>query len=90
MLSESILDKFSLGKHQCYDITVPESPTNFPESSSFMPPSNYGPNSHLSLLAMVDCCYNLQAYSGYNPFFFVKENVKTLFCELDLFMVEGK
>ena len=44
--SMSILDKFSLGKHRCSDITVPES---FSESSTLIPPSNYCFNSHLSL-----------------------------------------
>ena len=43
------------------DITVPES---FSESSTFIPPSNYCSNSHLSLLAMVDC----RAHLGINTF----------------------
>ena len=64
LLSASILDKFSLGKHQSSDITVPESPTVFSVSSTLMPPSNYRPNSHLSLLAMVDCW----AHLGINPY----------------------
>jgi len=53
------LDKFSLGKHQCSNITVPESPNDFPESSTLMLPLNYRPNSHLYLLAMVDCWAHL-------------------------------
>ena len=52
LLSASILDKFSLGKHRSSDITVPE-------SLRFIPPSIYRSNSHLSLLAMVDCWIHL-------------------------------
>jgi len=55
LLSVFILDKFSLGKHQSSNITVPESLTVFPEPFTFLPQPNYRPDSHLSLLAMVDC-----------------------------------
>ena len=64
LLSASILDKFSLGQQQSFNIIVPESPTHLTESSALMPPSNYRPNSHLSLLAMVDCW----AHLGINPY----------------------
>ncbi|THU84230.1 Prephenate dehydrogenase [Dendrothele bispora CBS 962.96] len=53
LLSQEILDKFSLGQRS--------SPPPSPGSSST---SNYTPNSHLSLLAMVDCW----AHLSINPF----------------------
>ena len=43
LLSASILDKFSPGKHQSSDITVPESSTDFLDSSTLMPPSIIAP-----------------------------------------------
>jgi len=52
LLSQEILDKFSLGQR-------PSSPTSGSPGSS-----NYTPNSHLSLLAMVDCW----AHLSINPF----------------------
>jgi prephenate dehydrogenase (NADP+) len=65
LLSASILDRFSLGKPQCSKLTVPESPTSSSNlSSTLTPPSNYRPNSHLSLIAMVDCW----AHLGINPY----------------------
>jgi len=64
LLSASILDKFSLGKPHSPNITIPESPAGFPPSFALTPPSNYRPNSHLSLLAMVDCW----AHLGINPY----------------------
>lgn len=52
LLSQEILDRFSLGKMppSVPIDSVPSSPT-----ISNIPPSKYRPNSHLSLLAMVDC-----------------------------------
>ena len=41
-----------------------QNPTDFSESSPLMPPSNYRPNSRLSLLAMVDCW----AHLAINPY----------------------
>ena len=41
-----------------------QNPTDFSESSPLMPPSNYRPNCHLSLSAMVDCW----AHLGINPY----------------------
>ena len=64
LLSTSILDKFSLGKRQSSDTAVPESSTDVSDSFTLVAPSNYRPNSHLSLLAMVDCW----AHLGINPY----------------------
>ncbi|KAF5350762.1 hypothetical protein D9758_010367 [Tetrapyrgos nigripes] len=50
LLSEAVLDKFSLGR-----LPASDDPTKMPE---------YRPNSHLSLLAMVDCWAHLEI----NPF----------------------
>ncbi|KAF5378355.1 hypothetical protein D9615_008748 [Tricholomella constricta] len=62
LLSQEILDRFSLG------LVLPapqESLTASPsETSSNAPPSKYRPNSHLSLLAMVDCW----AHLGIKPY----------------------
>jgi prephenate dehydrogenase (NADP+) len=55
LLSQEVLDQFTLGKS-------PES--GLPSSSSASPTSKYKPNSHLSLLAMVDCW----AHLGINPY----------------------
>ncbi|KAF9454365.1 prephenate dehydrogenase [Macrolepiota fuliginosa MF-IS2] len=69
LLSASILDRFSLGKSNYSKIVVPPSPilgtTEFPlPSSTLAPPQTYRPNSHLSLLAMVDSW----AHLGINPY----------------------
>lgn len=65
LLSASILDRFSLGMAQCPKPTVPVSPSSpFPLPNTLTPPSNYRPNSHLSLIAMVDCW----AHLGINPY----------------------
>lgn len=55
LLSQEVLDQFTLRKS-------PES--TLPSSSSASPTSKYKPNSHLSLLAMVDCW----AHLGINPY----------------------
>lgn len=59
LLSQEILDRFSLGK-------MPDSVPPSPSEALFglAPPSKYRPNSHLSLLAMVDCW----AHLGINPY----------------------
>ncbi|KAF9447551.1 hypothetical protein P691DRAFT_760657 [Macrolepiota fuliginosa MF-IS2] len=69
LLSASILDRFSLGKSTYPKIIVPPSPTS--DNASFIlppptltPPQTYRPNSHLSLLAMVDSW----AHLGINPY----------------------
>ncbi|KAJ3724839.1 prephenate dehydrogenase [Lentinula raphanica] len=60
LLSEDILDKFSLGRsNTATSITVPD-----PCSSSHIDSSPRKANSHLSLLAMVDCW----AHLNINPF----------------------
>lgn len=66
LLSASILDQFSMGKPQSSKIQVPDSPTSstFPLPVTLTPPSTYRPNSHLALLAMVDCW----AHLGINPY----------------------
>ena len=71
LLSVFILDKFSLGKHQSSNITVPESLTVFPEPFTFLPQSNYRPDSHLSLLAMVDCSasWDQSIRTPWHPYF---------------------
>ena len=58
LLSEDILDRFSLGKISQVDTAIPEvsSPVNVPPK--------YRPNSHLSLLAMVDSW----AHLSINPY----------------------
>ena len=56
LLSEDVLDQFSLSK---------SSPANTPQGSDKLPPKQSAPmNSHLSLLAMVDCWSHL----GIKPF----------------------
>ncbi|KAG6896543.1 hypothetical protein C0992_007539 [Termitomyces sp. T32_za158] len=59
LLSQEVLDRFSLGK-------MPDSLPPSPSEALFglAPPSKYRPNSHLSLLAMVDCW----AHLGINPY----------------------
>lgn len=64
LLSQEVLDRFSLGRTP----TPPPPPsvtdpagTSLPSSA---PPSKYRPNSHLSLLAMVDCW----AHLGIKPY----------------------
>ena len=58
LLSQEVLDRFTLGKS-------PESAKiSLPSSSSASPALKYKPNSHLSLLAMVDCW----AHLGINPY----------------------
>ncbi|XP_006464028.1 hypothetical protein AGABI2DRAFT_226049 [Agaricus bisporus var. bisporus H97] len=66
LLSASILDKFSMGMPQTStQNVVPASPTDpSPLQSSLAPPPNHRPNSHLSLIAMVDCW----AHLGINPY----------------------
>ncbi|CAA7262342.1 unnamed protein product [Cyclocybe aegerita] len=69
LLSEDVLDKFSLGTPA--SLSTPTSP-KLPSSeiqassstSSIEPPTKYRPNSHLSLLAMVDCW----AHLSINPY----------------------
>jgi prephenate dehydrogenase (NADP+) len=59
LLSQDVLDRFSLG------VTTSElSPTMKEPSTPTSPPSKYRPNSHLSLIAMVDCW----AHLGINPY----------------------
>ena len=58
LLSQEVLDRFTLGKSP-ESAEIPLSP---PPSAS--PTSKYKPNSHLSLLAMVDCW----AHLGINPY----------------------
>ena len=73
LLSEDVLDRFSLGKTpRNPPEPLPPSPISCPEmdfttsssSSIFRPPPKYRPNSHLSLLAMVDCW----AHLSINPY----------------------
>ena len=59
LLSQEVLDRFSLGV-----TTADHSPSSKEFPSSVFPPSKYRPNSHLSLLAMVDCW----AHLGINPY----------------------
>jgi len=61
LLSQEVLDRFTLGKSP-ESAEVPLSPPT--SSSSASPTSKYKPNSHLSLLAMVDCW----AHLGINPY----------------------
>jgi prephenate dehydrogenase (NADP+) len=61
LLSQEVLDRFTLGKSP-ESSEIPLSPS--PSSSSASPTSKYKPNSHLSLLAMVDCW----AHLGINPY----------------------
>ncbi|KAF5361304.1 hypothetical protein D9758_010285 [Tetrapyrgos nigripes] len=63
LLSQEILDKFSLGKRPRAS-SSPSSPSS--DTSNGTQPTNnaYTPNSHLSLLAMVDCW----AHLSINPF----------------------
>jgi len=63
LLSASILDRFSLGKLQSSDIQF-QYPLPFSQNLPLMLPSNYRPNSHLSLSAMV----HYWAYLGINPY----------------------
>jgi prephenate dehydrogenase (NADP+) len=58
LLSQEVLDKFSLGQRRS---SSPSSPTL---GSTGMTSGHYKPNSHLSLLAMVDCW----AHLSINPF----------------------
>ncbi|TFK65669.1 NAD(P)-binding protein [Pluteus cervinus] len=68
LLSEEILDRFSLGtpstpllSHDGGDDDTPPSPTY---ANGLAAPTKYRPNSHLSLLAMVDCW----AHLSINPY----------------------
>ncbi|RDB23036.1 Prephenate dehydrogenase [NADP(+)] [Hypsizygus marmoreus] len=68
LLSQEVLDRFSLGK---MSVTPPDSippspigPATEHQSHSNAPPQKYRPNSHLSLLAMVDCW----AHLGIKPY----------------------
>lgn len=65
LLSEDVLDRFSLGKPS----SGTQTPTSCPPSAGCCPltegapthpPPKYRPNSHLSLLAMVDCWAHLE------------------------------
>ncbi|KAG6808734.1 hypothetical protein H0H92_003059 [Tricholoma furcatifolium] len=59
LLSEEVLDRFSLGKTTTAPLdSNPSSPLE--ASSLTTPPPKYRPNSHLSLLAMVDCWAHLK------------------------------
>ena len=60
LLSQEVLDRFTLGKAAQSETP----PTNGDLSSPASPPVKYKPNSHLSLLAMVDCW----AHLGINPY----------------------
>ncbi|KAF9462742.1 prephenate dehydrogenase [Collybia nuda] len=64
LLSQEVLDRFSLGKMP--PSVLPSSTTGLVDASSSpsAPPSKYRPNSHLSLLAMVDCW----AHLGIKPY----------------------
>ncbi|KAG5716231.1 putative prephenate dehydrogenase [NADP+] [Termitomyces sp. T112] len=63
LLSPEVLDRFSLGKRPtAHQESLPPSPSE--ASFGLTPPSKYRPNSHLSLLAMVDCW----AHLGINPY----------------------
>lgn len=66
LLSTTILDRFSMGTPHAGSMTVPESPTStsIQLPATLEPPSTYRPNSHLSLIAMVDCW----AHLGINPY----------------------
>ena len=67
LLSQDVLDRFTLGKTpRSPQILLPPHPSDIcpPESSSVSPNVKYKPNSHLSLLAMVDCW----AHLGINPY----------------------
>ncbi|KAF8811025.1 hypothetical protein BYT27DRAFT_6470937 [Phlegmacium glaucopus] len=57
LLSQDVLDRFTLGR-------TPPSTTSVLEPSSGSPPLKYKSNSHLSLLAMVDCW----AHLGIKPY----------------------
>ncbi|KAG6808412.1 hypothetical protein H0H87_012975 [Tephrocybe sp. NHM501043] len=58
LLSQEVLDRFSLGKPSTHRQGAPPSPMEMTFGSA--PPSKYRPNSHLSLLAMVDCWAHLK------------------------------
>jgi len=58
LLSEDILDRFSLGRRPQVDVTTPD------DSNPVNVPPKYRPNSHLSLLAMVDSW----AHLSINPY----------------------
>ncbi|KAG5640976.1 hypothetical protein DXG03_006469 [Asterophora parasitica] len=61
LLSQEILDRFSLG---LLPAASPDPSSPIFSTTSNLPPSKYRPNSHLSLLAMVDCW----AHLGIKPF----------------------
>ncbi|TEB26983.1 prephenate dehydrogenase [Coprinellus micaceus] len=63
LLSAEVLDKFSLGKPRTSEgSSTPPSPNDAQTSTAApsSPPPKYRPNSHLSLLAMVDCWAHLR------------------------------
>jgi prephenate dehydrogenase (NADP+) len=63
LLSAEVLDKFSLGKPRTSEgSSTPPSPNDAQTSTAApsSPPQKYRPNSHLSLLAMVDCWAHLR------------------------------
>lgn len=64
LLSEDVLDRFSLGKRPESASPVPQSPQSDSVLSPLATLSKYRPNSHLSLLAMVDCW----AHLNINPY----------------------
>uniref|UniRef100_A0A8H8CH92 Uncharacterized protein n=1 Tax=Psilocybe cubensis TaxID=181762 RepID=A0A8H8CH92_PSICU len=59
LLSEDVLDRFSLGKLPPPSPVDGSSPFSSSPTEPQRPPSRYRPNSHLSLLAMVDCWAHL-------------------------------
>ncbi|KAF5322984.1 hypothetical protein D9611_009342 [Ephemerocybe angulata] len=69
LLSAELLDRFSLGTVNPPSPAPASTPSGgsafpLPASHHLLPPSKYRPNSHLSLLAMVDCW----AHLGINPY----------------------
>jgi len=69
LLSQDVLDRFSLGKTpKALNSDLPPSPTDASppvgNGATLVPSGKYRPNSHLSLLAMVDCW----AHLGINPY----------------------
>lgn len=68
LLSAEVLDRFSLGKAKRegseppspQDATATSQDATATTTQSIAPPTKYRPNSHLSLLAMVDCWAHLR------------------------------
>jgi len=65
LLSQELLDRFSIGTlpNSDPDLSTLPSPTDTIRTAT-TPPTKYRPNSHLALLAMVDCW----AHLGINPY----------------------